>query len=72
MEEVAIYIWFEFVTGTGGGLGLRPRFEPLLLPAKDGAGNDCCADTRRVFAFDFGLGSGGGKGDIETAETDAE
>ena len=60
------------MVGTGGGLGLRPGVEALLVPAVEVAGDDCCVDTRRVFAFGFGAGSGGGKGEIETAETDVE
>ena len=58
--------------GTEGGLGLRPGVEALLVLAMEGAGEDCCVDTRRVFEVGLGAGSGGGKGEIETAETDVE
>lgn len=38
----------------------------------DAAGDEGFADTRRGFVSASGVGSGGGKGDIEMAETDAE
>lgn len=67
-----MYIWFEAVRGTGGGLGLLPGVDPLLAPDIEGAGDDCAAEMRREGALAFGVGSGGGKGDIETAETETE
>lgn len=72
MEEVAICIRFEDVSGTGGGFELLAAGDPGVVAEIDGAGDDCCAEARRGFAPVVGVGSGGGKGDIETAETDAE
>lgn len=72
MEAVAICIRFEDVSGTGGGFGLLAEGDPVKLPDIDGAGDDCCAEARRGFAAAVGVGSGGGNGDMETAEMDAE
>lgn len=67
-----MWIKFETVNGTGAGFGLVAAGDPCLAPKIDGAGDDCCADTTRLFASVIGVGRGGGNGEIETAETDAE
>ena len=72
IEEVAMWIEFEAVRGTGGGFGLLPAGDAVFASEIDGAGDDCCAETRRLAAPTLGVGSGGGKGDIETAETEVE
>lgn len=66
-----MWMKFEAVKGTEGGFGLLPAGDTWLAPDTDGAGDGCCPDARRVFGSVFGVGSGGGNGDIETAETDA-
>ena len=58
--------------GTGGGWGLLPAGDAVFLPAGEGAGEDCCAEESRFVEVPFADGSGGGYGEMDTAEMDAE
>lgn len=71
MEDVAIYIVFEGVAGTGGSLGLFDGVEGCVLEGNR-LGVPRCSPVILLTASGFPVGMGGGKGEIEIDVMEAE
>lgn len=63
---------FDAVSGTGGCLGLLGEGEPSLTADSDCAGDALCSDVILFTPSTRVAGSGGGNGDIDKADIDAE
>lgn len=72
IEDEPMCIEFEAVTGTGGCLGLLAEAEPSLLPENDFAGDGLCSDAILFTASTLVTGTGGGNGEMDKADIDAE
>lgn len=72
IEDEPICIELEAVTGTGGCLGLLAEGEPFLALGNDCAGDDLCSDVILFTASTLVTGMGGGNGEIDKADIDAE
>ena len=67
-----MYIKFDGVRGTGGCCGVLADGDSVLLMGVEGRGEPRCSEASLFAASSFVTASGGGKGDIETLEMDAE
>ena len=63
---------FDGVRGTGCCLGVLAEGDSLLLLGVDGLGEALCSEATLFTASSFVAASGGGNGDMETLEMDAE
>lgn len=72
IEDVAMWIAFDAVTGTGAGFGLGGLGAADDEAASDCAGDLWCCDVILSTAFDLATGEGGGNGVMEIAVMDAE
>lgn len=72
IEEEAICIAFDGVRGTGGALGLLDTGEVVFVLEDDCPEDALYSEFIRPTASPLVVGNGGGNGDIDTADIEAE
>lgn len=72
IEDEPMCIEFEAVIGTGACLGPLAEGEPSFALENDCAGDDLCSDAILFTASTLVTGAGGGNGEMDNADIDAE